>query len=104
MAALDRDLRKHWILYGDTGINSRAQSLFGFCGGGRSRNGRGCRRSGPIHNPCALVAQRVLKIGRVEDERPRGGAQAVDRLVRQSEGGRQLVKVVALGLFLQRLE
>jgi hypothetical protein len=46
----------------------------------------------------------LLKVGRVEDEGACGGAQAVDRLVRQSERSRQLIKVVALGLVPQRLE
>jgi hypothetical protein len=37
----------------------------------------------------------------VEDESPRGGTQAADRLVWKSERSGQSIKVVALGLVLQ---
>src|SRR5262249_825946 len=54
----------------------------------------------PIHNARSLIPQRLLKVGRVKNDRPRGSAQAVDRVIWQMEGSRQLIKVIALGLVL----
>src|SRR6266850_337367 len=84
--------------------NERAPSLSSFRRSGRSRNHRGWLRNGQLDDARTLIPQCLLKLGRVEDERPPGGAQAVNRLIGQSERGRQLIEVVALGLVLQRLE
>lgn len=62
------------------------------CGhGGRHRHCSGSHRrtgSGAIDNARTPFLLHLLELGRVKNDRLRGGAQAVDRLVGQDERGR----------------
>ena len=57
-----------------------------------------------INDPCSHVLQQSLEFGRVHDDRPRRGAQAIDGLGGQYERRRLFIQIGQFRLVLQRRE